>query len=64
MDGIKLSGAPQRSILGRHEAIMLQKLSIMLLSSAPKITYSTFEKMSINPTIMPLMLANNSLIRP
>ena len=27
----------------RHEAIMLQKLSIMLLSSAPKITYYAFK---------------------
>ena len=41
----------------RHEAIMLQKLSIMLLSSAPKITYYAFKKMPIIPKIMPLILA-------
>ena len=34
---------------------MLQKLSIMLLSSAPKITYYAFP---IIPKIMPLILAN------
>ena len=28
---------------GKHEAIMLQKLSIILLSSAQKITYYAFE---------------------
>ena len=33
----------------RHEAIMLIKLSIMLLSSAQKITYQTFEKFLIMP---------------
>jgi len=38
----------------RHEAIMLQKLSIMLLSSAPKI-----KKLPIIPKIMPLILVNN-----
>ena len=41
-----------------HDAIMLQKLSNMLLSSAPKITYYAFKKM---PKIMPLILANNEL---
>ena len=40
----------------RHEAIMLQKLRIMLLSSAPKITYYAFEKMPIILKIMPLIL--------
>ena len=30
-------------MLARHEAIMLQKLSIMLVSSAQKITYYAFE---------------------
>ena len=30
-------------LMVRHEAIMLQKLSIMLLSSAQKITYYAFE---------------------
>jgi len=39
---------------------MLQKLSIMLLSSAQKITYYAFEKMPIIPKIMPLILANNA----
>ena len=43
----------------RHEAIMLQKLSIALLSSAPKITCYAFKKMLIIPKIMPLILANN-----
>jgi len=38
---------------------MLQKLSIMLLSSAPKINYHAFEKMSIIPKIMPLISINN-----
>jgi len=38
---------------------MLQKLSIMLLSSAPKSTYYAFKKMPIIPKIMPLILANN-----
>ena len=38
---------------------MLQKLNIMLLSSAPKITYYAFKKMLIIPKIMPLILANN-----
>jgi len=33
---------------------MLQKPSIMLLSSAPKIIYYAFKKMSIIPKIMPL----------
>ena len=50
-----------KSILySRHEAIMLQKLSIMLLSSAPKINYYAFEKVPIVPKIMPLILANNA----
>ena len=46
----------------RHEAIMLQKLSIMLLSStsAPKITSFAFKKMPIIPKIMPPLLANNA----
>ena len=39
---------------------MLQKLSIMLLSSAPKFTYCAYEKMSIILKIMPLILANNA----
>ena len=43
----------------RHEAIMLQILSIMLLSSAPKKSSYAFEKMPIIPKIMPLILANN-----
>ena len=38
---------------------MLQKLSIMLLSSALKITYYAFNKMSIIPNIMPPILASN-----
>ena len=46
----------------RHEAIMLQKLSIMLLSSAPKVTYYTFKKMPIILKIMPLILANNVIL--
>ena len=33
---------------------MLQKLSIMLLSSAPKITYYAIKKVPIIPKIMPL----------
>ena len=40
----------------RYEAIMFQKLSIMLLSSAPKITYYAFKKM---PIMLKIMLANN-----
>ena len=44
----------------RYEAIMLQELSIMLLSSAPKITYYAFKKMPIIPKIMPLILANDA----
>jgi len=40
----------------RHEATVLQKLSIMLSSSAPKITYYVFKKMLITPKII---LANN-----
>jgi len=35
------------------------KLSIMLLSSAPKITYYAFMKVLIISKIMPLILANN-----
>jgi len=36
---------------------MLQKLSIMLLSSTPKIIYYAFKKMPINfPKIMPPIL--------
>ena len=38
---------------------MLQNLSIMLLSSAPKITYYAFEKMPIIPKIMQPILAND-----
>ena len=38
---------------------MLQKLSIILLSNAPKITYYAYKKMSIIPKIMLLLLANN-----
>ena len=38
---------------------MLQKLSIMLLSSAPKITYYAFKKMPINSKIMVLILTKN-----
>jgi len=45
--------------IARHEAIMLQKSSIMLLSSALKITYYAFDKMPIILKIMPLILANN-----
>jgi len=39
---------------------MLQKLSIMLLSIAPKIIYYTFDKMPIILKIMLLILANNA----
>jgi len=35
----------------RHEAIMLQKLSIMILNSAPKITYYAFEKCPLFPKL-------------
>ena len=35
----------------RHEAIMLQKLSIMLLSSAQKITYYAFENCPLFPKL-------------
>ena len=43
----------------RHEAIMLQELNIMLLSSAPKITYYAFnKKMPIIFKIVPLILVN------
>ena len=38
---------------------MFQKLSIMLLGSAPKIAYYAYKKMPIVPKIMPLILANN-----
>ena len=53
--------APATSFSGtaRHEVIMLQNLSIMLLSSAPKITYYAFEKMPIIPKIMQPILAND-----
>ena len=50
-----LNGQPL-TIWIRHEAIMLQKLSNMLLSSAPKVTYYAFKKMLIIPKII---LANN-----
>ena len=43
--------------MSRHEANMLQKLSITLLSSAPKIIYYDLKKMPIIPKIMPLILA-------
>jgi len=43
----------------KHVAIKLQILSIMLLSSTPKITYCAFKNMPIIPKIMPLILANN-----
>ena len=38
---------------------MLQKLTIMLLGSASKITYYAYKKMPIIPKIIPLILANN-----
>ena len=38
---------------------MLQELCIMLLSSAPKITYFVLKKMLIILKIMPLILASN-----
>ena len=38
---------------------MLQKLSIMLLSNAPKITYYAFKNTSIILKIIPLILAIN-----
>ena len=44
----------------RHEAIMLQKLSIMLLSSAQKITYYAFE----NCPLFPKLCHHNWLIMP
>jgi len=37
---------------------MLKKLSIMLLSIAPKISYYAFKNMPIIPNTMPLILAN------
>ena len=43
---------------------MLQKLSIMLLSSAPKIIYYAFKKMPIILEIMPPILANNVSLTP
>jgi len=46
--------------VARHEAIMLQKLSIMLLSGAPKITYYALKKIPIIPKIMTLILAKNA----
>ena len=46
------------SLSFRHEAIIYApKLSILLLSSAPKIMH---EKMPIIPKIMPLILVNNA----
>jgi len=42
----------------RHEAIMLQKLSIMFLSSSAKIINYAFKKMVIIPKIMSSTLAN------
>ena len=44
----------------RHEAIMLQKLSIMLLSSAQKIPYYAFE----NCPLFPKLCHHNWLIMP
>jgi len=41
------------ALTGWHEAIMLQNLSIMLLSNAPKITYYVFKKSFLIPKIMP-----------
>jgi len=35
-------------VVTRHEVIVLKKLSIMLLSSAPKITNYAFKKMPIS----------------
>ena len=43
----------------KHEAIMLQNLSIKLMNSAPKIVDYAIKKMPIIPKIMPLILANN-----
>jgi len=44
----------------RHEAIMLQKLSIKLLSNAPKITYYALGKCLLFPKLcMPIILVNN-----
>ena len=40
---------------------MLQKLSIMLLSSAPIITYYAFKKMPIIPKIIAQIVNNVSL---
>ena len=37
--------------ISRHEAIMLQKLSIMLLSSAQKIAYYAFENCPLFPKL-------------
>ena len=48
--------------MAKHEAVMLQKLSIMLLSSAPQITYYAFKKIPIVPKIMPLILSNNAVL--
>ena len=42
---------------------MLQKLSIMRSSSAPKINYYAFKKMPIIPKIMLLILANKVTIK-
>ena len=49
-----------RMMMSRHEAIMLQKLSIMLLSSAQKITYYAFE----NCPLFPKLCHHNWLIMP
>ena len=43
----------------RHETIVLQTFSNMVLNSAPMITSDILEKMAIIPKIMPLILANN-----
>ena len=42
---------------------MLQKLSIMLLNSAPKITYYAFKRMPIILKIMPLSLNNFVILK-
>ena len=45
--------------LSMHVAIMLQKLSIALLRSAPKNSDYIFEKMLIIPRTKPLIFASN-----
>ena len=46
------SSSSKKMLLGiRHEAIMLQKLSIMLLSSAQKIIYYAFENCQLFPKL-------------